>query len=73
MYRVERVLSGSPRKRNEVIQNITKKFNIRIAYLPANCGEKKNILIEEERKWLIEFLDRSEIYLRENPIVSINI
>ena len=73
MYGVECVLSGSPRKRNEVIQNFSKKFNIRIAYLPANYGEKKNILIEEERKWLIEFLDRSEIYLRENPIVSINI
>ena len=73
MYGVECILSESPRIRNEIIQIITKKFNIRIAYLPANCGEKKNILTEEERKWLIEFLDRSEIYLRENPIVSINI
>ena len=44
MSRVESVLPGSPRKRNEVIQNIAKKFNLRIAYQSAKCGRKKNSL-----------------------------
>ena len=48
-----------PQKRNSVIQNITKTFNIRIAYQPAKYG--KNILIGEEKKWLVEFLVESNI------------
>ena len=48
-----------PQKRNSVIQNITKTFNIRIAYQPAKYG--KDILIEEEQNWLVEFLDGSSI------------
>ena len=41
------------------MQNITKTFNIRIAYQPAKYG--KNILIGEEKNWLVEFLVESNI------------
>ena len=47
MNRVEKVLPESPRKRNEVLQNIGKKFNLRIAYRSAKCGRKENMMIEE--------------------------
>ena len=61
MNGVESVYPGGPRIRNEVIQNIAKKSNLRVAYQPAKCGRKKNILIEEEQKLLVEFLDQSDI------------
>ena len=42
MNRVESVLPGSPGKRNELIQNIAKKFNVRIGYqYQQNVGERK--------------------------------
>ena len=62
MNRVEKVFPESPRKSSEVLQNIAKKFNLRIAYRSAKCGKKKNMMIEEEQECLDEFLDRSDIY-----------
>ena len=61
LNRVKKALPGSPSKRNEVIQSMTKKFNLRISYQPTKRGRKKNVLLQKEQEWLIELLVRGDI------------
>ena len=59
LRKVESVLPKSPRKNPEIVESLAKKFQIRIQY--KSTGRPKDDLKEEEKTWLIEFLDRTDI------------
>ena len=53
-------LPKSPHKKAEIIQTLATKYKLRIN-LQQNCGRPRKELNEEEKIWLIEFLNRSDI------------
>ena len=61
LSKAQQALPKSPRKRNEIIGSLVNKFHLRVAFVPKKAGRKRNDLTEEEKKWLIEFLDRSDM------------
>ena len=60
VHKTERSLLSSPRKKAEVIGTLVKKFDLRIA-VHNKSGRKKNELSEEEKEWIENFLERSDI------------
>ena len=61
LSKAQQALPKSPRKRNEIIGSLVNKFHLRVAFAPKKAGRKRIDLTEEERKWLIEFLDRPDM------------
>ena len=50
----------SPQKKTEIIQRLATKYRLK-NNLPENRGRPHMKLNDEEKIWLIEFLDRSDI------------
>ena len=58
--KVEKYLLKCPRKRREMLHEITNKFCVRFDF-KAKRGKKKDELSDDKLKWLKEFLDRPDI------------
>ena len=62
MRRAMTALPNSPAKRNEIIGTLALKFQLKVQLqAKTNRGRKKEALSDDQRKWLLEFLDRADI------------
>ena len=59
--KAERLLKLSPRKKVKVIGSLVKKFKLRIAVAKNKAGSKENELSQEEKKWLENLLEKTDI------------
>ena len=60
LSRADLHLPKSPNKKAEIIQRLATKYNLRVD-LKENRGRRRKELSDEEKMWLIEFLNRSDI------------
>lgn len=58
--RAEKNLPASPRKKTEIVGNLTKKYNMKINLIEGR-GRKPKVLSKEQEKWLTEYLERPEM------------
>lgn len=65
MSQAEKSLPKSPRKREEVVKIMAKKF-LKIQFRGKGGGRQKQILSDEEEEWLSTFMDRADIS-RQTP------
>ena len=61
IQKVAKTLTKSPRKRKEVISALANKFKLRIKPTQSKAGRPKNELIESEKEWLKNVLDKPDI------------
>ena len=54
-------LPKSPKKRNEIVQTLSWKFNLRIALHSKNSGRPENNLSEAKVERLCQFMNRPNI------------
>ena len=54
-------LPKSPRKRWEIVQSLSKKFNLRINLATKKPGRPVNELSADEIEWLLEFMERPNV------------
>ena len=54
-------LPKSPRKRSEIVQDLTKKFNLRINVAAKKPGRPVNEFSADEIEWLLEFMERPDV------------
>ena len=60
LKQAEKYLPNSPRKKNEVLDNLASKYNLRIK-LKNKRGPKKQYLSENQEYWLLEMLERPDM------------
>ena len=62
LLRAERNLPKSPRKKTEIVTALVEKFELRVKPIEnANLGRPKIELSDAQNKWLLNFLDRSDL------------
>ena len=54
-------LPKSPRKRSEIVQSLSKKFNLRINLATKKPGRPVNELSADKISWLLEFMERPDV------------
>ena len=61
LKKVGDALPKSPRKRSEIVQSLSKKFNLRINLATKKLGRPVNELSADEIEWLLEFMERPDV------------
>jgi len=59
--RAEKALPQSPRKKNEILGSLAQKYKLRIVMEKKKTGRKAIVLTDEEKKWIVESLDRGDL------------
>ena len=59
--RAEKALPQSPRKKNEILGSLAKKYKLRILTNKKKTGRKATELTDEEKQWIADTLDRADL------------
>ena len=59
--RAEKALPKSPRKKNEILGSLAKKYKLRIVMNKKKTGRRATELTEEEKQWIVDNLDRADL------------
>ena len=59
--RAEKALPKSPRKKNEILGSLAKKYKFCIVMNKKKTGRKATELTEEEKQWIVDNLDRADL------------
>ena len=59
--RAEKALPQSPRKKNEILGYLAKKYKLRIVMNKMKTGRKATELTDEEKQWIVDTLDRADL------------
>ena len=59
--RAEKALPKSPRKKNEILGSLAKKYKLRIVMNKKKTGRKATELTEEEKQWIVVNLDSADL------------
>ena len=59
--RAEKALPQSPRKKNEILCSLAKKYKLRIVMSKKKSGRKATELTDEEKQWIVDNLDRADL------------
>jgi len=56
LKKADQALPNSPNKRKEIVQNLAKKYEIRINLNESTKGRKATLLTNEEEQWIVNAL-----------------
>ena len=59
--RAEKALPKSPRKKNEILGSLAKKYKFCIVMNKKKTGRKATELTEEEKQWIVDNLDTADL------------